>query len=214
MIPVAPEPATCLNGPMTLYALKPRFQNLLRPIAAWLAGVGVTANQVTLAAAILSLAVGLLLCLPDRPSALFLLLPLWLFVRMALNAIDGMLAREFGQKSRLGGYLNELCDVVSDAALLLPFAFVAPFAAWAVFLVIFLAALSEYAGVMGPLVGASRRYDGPLGKSDRALVVGALGTWIGFGLPLPSWIFWLMPILAILLVATSVNRVHRGLLES
>ena len=46
---------------------------------------------------------------------------------MALNAIDGMLAREFNQKSRLGGYLNEITDVVSDAALYLPFAFVAPF---------------------------------------------------------------------------------------
>ena len=196
---------TCLNEAMTLYALKPRFQNLLRPIAARLAGAGITANQVTLTAAILSIVVGGILILPNRPVALFLLLPVWLFARMALNAIDGMLAREHGQKSRLGGYLNELCDVVSDAALLLPFAFVAPFAAWAVFLVILLAVLSEYAGVMGPLVGASRRYDGPLGKSDRALVIGALGTWIGLGLALPSWIFWLMPILAILLLATSVN---------
>lgn len=199
---------------MTLYALKPRFQNLLRPIVTWLAGVGVTANQVTLAAALLSVAVGVVLCLPDRGPALFLLLPLWLFLRMALNAIDGMLAREHDQKSRLGGYLNELCDVVSDAALLLPFAFVAPFATWAVFFVIFLATLSEYAGVMGPLVGASRRYDGPLGKSDRALVIGALGAWIGLGLSLPPWIAWLMPILAVLLAATSVNRVYRGLLES
>ena len=198
---------------MTLYVLKPRFQNLLRPIATWLAGVGVTANQVTLAAALLSVAVGVVLCLPDRVPALFLLLPLCLFLRMALNAIDGMLAREHDQKSRLGGYLNELCDVVSDAALLLPFAFVAPFAAWAVFLVIFLATLSEYAGVMGPLVGASRRYDGALGKSDRALVIGALGAWIGLGLSLPPWIAWLMPILAVLLAATSVNRVYRGLLE-
>jgi len=198
---------------MTLYALKPRFQNLLRPIAARLAEAGVTANQVTLAAAALSIALGGVLSLPGCPPALFLLLPLWLFLRMALNAIDGMLAREFGHKSRLGGYLNELCDVVSDAALLLPFAFVAPFAAWVVFLVIFLAAFSEYAGVMGPLVGASRRYDGPLGKSDRAFVVGALGAWIGCGLGLPSWMSWLMPALAVLLVATSVNRVRRGLAE-
>jgi CDP-diacylglycerol---glycerol-3-phosphate 3-phosphatidyltransferase len=198
---------------MTLYALKPRFQNLTRPIATWLAGIGVTANQVTLVAGVLSIFVGALLCLPDRGPVLFFILPVWLFVRMTLNAIDGMLAREFDQKSRLGGYLNELCDIVSDASLLLPFAFVAPFTAWAVFLVIFLAALSEYAGVMGPLVGASRRYDGPLGKSDRAFVLGALGAWIGVGLSLPSWIFWLMPILAVLLAATAINRVYRGLQE-
>ena len=103
-----------------------------------------------------------------------------------------MLAREFGQKSRLGAYLNELCDVVSDAALYAPFALVAPFGVWSVAVVIFLSALSEFAGVLGPTVGASRRYDGPMGKSDRALVFGALGFWIGIGAPLPHWLSWLM----------------------
>ena len=29
------------------------------------------------------------------------------------------------------------------------------------------------------MVGASRRYDGPMGKSDRAFVFGALGLWVG-----------------------------------
>ena len=43
---------------------------------------------------------------------------------MALNALDGMLAREFNQKSRLGAVLNELGDVVSDTALYLPIALV------------------------------------------------------------------------------------------
>lgn len=42
-----------------------------------------------------------------------------MFLRMAPNAIDGMLAREFGQQSCLGAYLNELCDVVADSALFL-----------------------------------------------------------------------------------------------
>jgi CDP-diacylglycerol--glycerol-3-phosphate 3-phosphatidyltransferase len=115
-----------INSAMTLYDLKPRFQALLRPLATRFAAMGVTANQVTLIAAVLSVVLGTWLCLAGASSP-FLLLPAWLFVRMALNAIDGMLAREFGQKSRLGGYLNELCDVVADAALLLPFAFVAPF---------------------------------------------------------------------------------------
>jgi CDP-diacylglycerol---glycerol-3-phosphate 3-phosphatidyltransferase len=199
---------------MTLYDLQPRFQALLRPLTAQLARSGVTANQVTLTAATVSVVVGAVLCLFPSERVLFLLLPVWLFVRMALNAIDGMLAREFGQKSRLGGYLNELCDVVSDAALLLPFAFLSPFSAGTVLAAIFLAMLSEYAGVMGPLVGVSRRYDGPLGKSDRALVIGALGLWIGCGLPLAAWAFWIMPAIALLLAATVVNRVRHGLLES
>ena len=199
---------------MTLYALKPRFQSLLRPLAAAMAARGVTANEVTVAAMAGSLTVGGLLCLPQCPRTVFLVLPLWLLVRLALNAVDGMLAREFGQQSRLGGYLNELGDVVADAALVLPFAFVAPFSLPAVLAVIFLALLSEYAGALGPLTGAARRYDGPLGKSDRAAVAGALAVWIGLGLSLPAWIAWLMPALAVLLVVTIVNRIRGGLRDA
>ena len=107
---------------MTLYALKPRFQALLRPLVARLAAAGVTANQVTVAAAVGSIAVaGIVVWRAGcRPS--FCCCRCGSVVRMALNAIDGMLAREFGQQSRLGAYLNEICDVVSDAALYAPFA--------------------------------------------------------------------------------------------
>src|SRR5215510_11800714 len=103
--------------PMTLYALKPRFQGLLRPLVARLAAAGVTANQVTVAAAVGSVVVAAIVIWAADRRAVFLLLPLWLLVRMGLNAIDGMLAREHGQKSQLGAYLNEICDVISDAAL-------------------------------------------------------------------------------------------------
>ncbi len=198
---------------MTLYDLKPRFQALLRPFVRRLAGAGVTANQITLAALAGSVLVGVLM-VRAQAHAIFLLLPIWLFGRMALNAIDGMLAREFGQKSKLGAYLNELSDVVSDAALYLPFAYLAPFSIGWVMAVVGLAGLSEFAGALGPMVGAPRRYDGPLGKSDRALVFGALGLWIGLGGPLPDWIGWLMPALALLLAWTIVNRVRRGVREA
>ena len=112
---------------MSIYALKPKFQNLLRPLVARLYRRGISANQVTLAACGLSLLLGALLTACAGTAPLFWLLPLWLFVRMAMNAADGMLAREFGQQSALGGCLNELTDVAADAALYLPLAFVAPF---------------------------------------------------------------------------------------
>jgi CDP-diacylglycerol---glycerol-3-phosphate 3-phosphatidyltransferase len=199
---------------MTLYALKPRFQDLLRPLVAWLAAVGVTANHVTVGAALGSVGIGLIIIWAAERHAVFLLLPLWLFVRMALNAIDGMLAREFGQKSSLGAYLNEICDVVSDAALYAPFAVVEPFGVLGIATVVFLSALSELAGVLGPTVGASRRYDGPMGKSDRAFLFGALAFWIGIGAPLPHWLGWLVVLVSLLLVMTIVNRVRAGLDEA
>ena len=77
---------------MSIYRLKSAFQNLLRPLANRLAESGVTANQVTVAAMAVSVALGGLLIAFPMPS-LFLLVPVWMFVRMAFNAIDGMLAR-------------------------------------------------------------------------------------------------------------------------
>lgn len=199
---------------MTIYALKTRFQDLLRPLVGRLAKAGVTANQVTVAACLMSLATGALIAWRADDAWPFLLLPLVLLVRMALNAADGMLAREFGHKSRLGAYLNELCDVISDAALYAPLALVAPFGSAWVGAVVVLAGLTELAGVMGQTVGASRRYDGPMGKSDRAFVFGALGLWIAIGGPLPDWLGWLMPAMAALLALTVVNRVRAGLAEA
>ena len=198
---------------MSIYELKPRFQGLLRPMVGGLARAGVTANQVTLAACAISIAIGELLARSGVPSAWFAAIPIWMFLRMAFNAIDGMLAREFGQKSNLGAYLNELTDVVSDAALYVPFAFVAPFAPGWVLAVVFLAALSEFAGVLGQTVGASRRYDGPMGKSDRAFVFGALGLWVAIAGELPGWTAFVMPVVAVSVAWTVVNRIRRGLGE-
>ena len=194
----------------TIYELKPRFQALLRPVARRLAAAGVTANQVTVLALVISIAVGAFVWLRADAVWPFLLLPLWLFLRMALNAIDGMLAREFGQRSALGAYLNELSDLVSDAALYLPFALLAPFGLASVGLVVLLAALSEMAGALGPMVGAPRRYDGPMGKSDRALVFGALALYVGAGGSLGPGAWWIMPVVSLLIAVNIANRVRNG----
>jgi CDP-diacylglycerol---glycerol-3-phosphate 3-phosphatidyltransferase len=198
---------------VTLYQLKPAFQTLLRPLVGRLAHAGMTANQATLAAAAGSLAVGALVWALWPARWPFLLVAVWLLFRMALNAVDGMLAREHGQKSRLGAYLNEIADVVSDAALYAPFALLSPFGPFWTGVVILLAALTEFSGVLGQAVAGARRYDGPVGKSDRALLFGALGLWVGLGGPLPEWSVWLMVVVALLLVLTSVNRVRGGLRE-
>ena len=133
---------------------------------------GITANQITLLAMFLSLGLSGFLYvyfLDIAPNLLLLLFPLWMLIRMAFNAIDGMLAREFQQQSALGAYLNELCDVISDSALYAVLFVFSVISTPLLALVIFLAILSEYAGVMAPLIGQERRYDGPMGKSDRAL---------------------------------------------
>ncbi|MCC7634297.1 CDP-alcohol phosphatidyltransferase family protein [Stenotrophomonas rhizophila] len=200
---------------MSIYALKGRFQDLLRPGVRGLYRAGVTANTVTVAAALVSLLVAAAVCwwAPAHPL-LYLALPLWMLLRMALNAVDGMLAREFGQQSRLGAYLNELCDIVADAALylsLLSVPGVDPTALWAL---TWMAAVCEYAGVLGLMVGASRRYDGPMGKSDRAFVVGVVGVLLALGWIDGAVVGWIAWAAAALCVLTGWRRVRQGLAET
>jgi CDP-diacylglycerol--glycerol-3-phosphate 3-phosphatidyltransferase len=199
---------------MTLYTLKPRFQALLRPLVRWLAADGVTANQITVAAIVGSLIVAAIVGFYSAYRPIFLLLPLWSLIRMSLNAIDGMLAREFGQKSRLGAYLNEMGDVVCDTALYAPFALIEPLGAVGIVLAILLSALTEFAGILGSVVGGSRRYDGPLGKSDRAFLFGVLAVWVGLDAPLGDWAGGIPLLINVLLIITIFNRVRASLREA
>ncbi|MEA5102695.1 CDP-alcohol phosphatidyltransferase family protein [Pantoea sp. S18] len=190
---------------MTLYDIKPKFQNLLRPLVVRLHAQSITANQVTLFAMLTSVVLGaLLMCFSD--PRFFITLPVFLFFRMALNAIDGMLAREFNQQSTLGAILNEVGDIISDAALYLAFAFVTGISPWWVVLVVLLSWLSEFCGVMCQTLNGIRSYRGPLGKSDRAFIFGALGLVIALW---PQYIVYadaVFAIAALLLCWTSLNR--------
>lgn len=198
----------------SVYDLKPRFQALLRPAVQRLAHAGVTANQVTVAAMLLSLVTGTVIALQPTRTALLLSLPVVLFLRMALNAVDGMLAREHDMKSRLGQVLNELGDVISDAALYLPLALVPGFDARLIVAIVVLAIVGEMTGVVAQTLGASRRYDGPMGKSDRAFVFGALGLLVGAGLDPGPWLTLVLALICGLGAYTIVNRSRRGLAES
>src|SRR5262245_6396144 len=195
----------------SIYELKPRFQNLLRPVTRSLAERGITANQVTVGAAVLSLLAGAWVSWQPGASLPLLCIPLVLFVRMALNAIDGMLAREHAMKSDLGAFLNELGDVVSDAALYLPLALIEGVLGALVVIAVVLGIVGELAGVLAVQIGGERRYDGPLGKSDRAFVFGALSLAFGVGISGGMWLTVVLLAVNALAIVTIVNRVQRGL---
>ena len=198
----------------SIYDLKPRFQALLQPLVRRLAAAGITPNQITVGALALSFAVGGLIAWRPGERWPLLLLPVTLFARMALNALDGMMARELEMQSHAGAFLNELGDVLSDAALYLPLAFVPGFQGVLVVPLVLLAAVSEMAGVVGVQVGASRRYDGPMGKSDRAFVFGSMGLVLGLGVEAGMWVSVVLGVVIALLVLTIFRRAGRAIVEA
>jgi len=195
---------------VTLYDIKPKFQNLLRPTVVRLHAMGATANQVTLLAMLASVLLGGVLMYFPKPL-FFMSLPVFLFFRMALNAIDGILAREFNQQSRLGAILNEVGDIIADAALYLAFAFLTGVSPWLVVLVVLLSWLTEFCGVIAQTLTGSRNYRGPMGKSDRAFVLGALGLFIALWPQHTTVANIVFAASAVLLAWTSINRCRSAL---
>ncbi len=190
---------------------KPFFQKPLRPATRALARVGVTANQVTLTTIVLSIPAGTLLwSWPDARWPL-LLIPFVLLVRLACNHIDGMLAREHEMQSHVGAILNELADVVSDAALYLPFAAVPGVSPWLVVLVVVLAVISEMTGVVATQIGADRRGDGPMAKKPRGVVFGAIALALGVGATPGVWVDSVLSATLVLQFLTIGNRIGKAL---
>jgi CDP-diacylglycerol--glycerol-3-phosphate 3-phosphatidyltransferase len=192
------------------YDLKQKFSGLLRPVANTLVRMGVSANAVTNFATLLSIGFGALIYFLPTTGLLFLLFSLLLLLRMALNNIDGVIAREHDQKTALGSYLNELGDVVSDVALYLPFARVTGFNLEAVLLFVLTGVVAEFTGVLAHAQGKERSYRGPSTKSDRALIMALLSLAIYFGLTQTAVINGVLLVMSALSLLTISNRIKYG----
>ena len=198
----------------SIYQIKPAFQGILRPWVANLRQLGITPNQITVLAVILSGLMGGLIAAYPQQRLVLGAVPLCLLVRMALNAMDGILAKEFDLKSKLGQLLNELGDVISDTLLYLPFARIPGIAALWIVPIVILAILTEMTGVLGVTTGSHRSYAGPMGKSDRAFIMGALALLFACGVSPGPWLTFVWIALIVLLVWTIINRAIDALQDS
>lgn len=197
---------------ISVYKLKPKFQQLLKPILAFFYKRNVTANQITIASIVLSLLIGLLFWSADYCSWFFLALPIGLLIRMALNALDGMMARTYNQTSKKGELLNEIGDVVSDVFVFFPLIKFLPENLYLIIIFIILSIINEMAGLMGKVVGTARRYDGPMGKSDRALLVGLYGILAFCQVSLQHSSLYIFAMINILLIISTLTRLRKSLI--
>jgi len=198
---------------ISMYEIKPKFQQLLMPIVDWMRKIGMTPNQVTILALLLSIITGIILSIFHDNKWIFILMPIVMFVRMALNAIDGVMAKKYQMKSHLGLLLNELGDVISDLFLFIPFVLIAEDYGIGIMLFISLSIISEMAGVTVRVIGSSRRYDGPMGKSDRAFIVGFISFLIFVHLNIIPYLHFVFYICSILMLINIYNRIINGLKE-
>lgn len=197
---------------ISIYKLKPKFQALLKPILVFLHTKGVTANQITCASVIWSFIIAIFFWFADFNHFYFLALPIGLFVRMALNALDGMMASVYDQKSKLGEILNEIGDIISDIVLFLPLLKHEPKSLYFIVIFICLSIVNEFAGILAKAVSGERRYDGPMGKSDRAFMIGLYGILAFMGLNNFSHAPFIFTALILLVSISTFTRLKKALI--
>lgn len=196
---------------ISVYKLKPKFQQLLNPILLFLNRYKITANQITVSSILLSVLIGYLFWNADSSKWLFLSLPIGLLLRMALNALDGMMARKFNQTSKLGEVLNEVGDIVSDVIVFFPLLKFQPESLYLIIVFIILSVINEFSGLLGKAIGGERRYDGPMGKSDRALLLGIYGLILFFGVSITSVSIYIFSVIILLLALSTFTRLKKSL---
>jgi CDP-diacylglycerol--glycerol-3-phosphate 3-phosphatidyltransferase len=192
---------------------KPFLERLFRPMARGLGRRGVQPNTLTLASLSTSTLAGMLaLAFPKATWPLLAILAAML-VRLALNHLDGILAREHGMKTRWGGLLNELAALAEDMALYLPLAVRPEMPAALVVCAVMLGVLVEVAGLSSLAIGSTRRYDGPMSKVVRGVCFGTLAVGAALGLAPALWAPSALALVLGLLAVTAWNRLSRAVGE-
>lgn len=198
---------------MTLYSVKPAFQRTLEPAARFAIRSAISANQLTLTAVALSLVGGIALGLSSFEPRLMLVAVPVVAARLALNALDGMVARSARTASPSGELLNELGDRVGDLLLVggLVLAGHGDLRLGAVALGVI--TLPGAVGVTARAAGGVRRYEGPLSKPDRMAAL-AVASVLTLALPVGPVISGYFVLLIAGVLLTTANRyrhAHRQL---
>ena len=196
---------------ISVYKIKPKFQQLLTPVLRWLYKIGISANQITIASILLSLLIGIAFWYASSNKLLFLVLPIGLILRMALNALDGMMARTYNQQTKKGEILNELGDIISDLFIFFPLLVFEQANSYLIVIFICLSIINEFAGLLGKIISGERRYDGPMGKSDRAVIIGLYGILSYFMIGFGEYSFGIFSAINLLLVVSTAIRINKSL---
>jgi phosphatidylglycerophosphate synthase len=191
--------------PQGLYRLKPLSQRLVAPIAAWLVRRRADPDLVTLSAVPVAIVGGI--CFAASPQApwLLLLVPVLAALRLGLNLLDGMVARESGRAHAMGEVWNELGDRVADAAFIGGLAWVPAVGPFLAAGAVITALLASYVGITSRAAGARRQYGGVMSKPGRMATL-AVASPLAF---LTGWEGWLTIAAGVIAVGAVVTLAQR-----
>ncbi|MBN1455142.1 MAG: CDP-alcohol phosphatidyltransferase family protein [Methanomicrobia archaeon] len=183
-----------------------------------LVACGVSPNLLSLLSLLCAALAGVAFALSDggRSSITVWLVLAALFVTLnaVLDGLDGLVAREMGNASSKGDFLDHVVDRYADL-LMIGGIVLGRYAPWQIGLLALVGVLlASYMGTQAQAVGIGRMYSGLLGRADRiALILGATVLTVIYPFPLPasgpvsfSFLGWALVIIALLGHATALQR--------
>ncbi len=192
---------------MGIYAIKPWFRGRLAGITDALVRRGVSADTVTGAGLVAATLGGWSIWAGTEFRLAWLAVPLFAFLRIMANALDGLVAQASGTARPAGELFNETADRLGDFAFIGAVGFL-PGLAGLAFAALAAAELASFVGVTAKAAGGTRRYDGPMGKPDRMAVVSVVAVVAAVG-PRLAWRVGLWVIL-VGAVVTAANRYRKA----
>jgi CDP-diacylglycerol--glycerol-3-phosphate 3-phosphatidyltransferase len=154
---------------VSIYSIKPAFQRRLLFARDVFVRRGISADSLTALGLGLSTMGAIALVLSNQMPLLLFTIPVWAMGRIALNALDGMVAVADGSARPYGEVLNEVCDRLSDTAWFIALAIlVDPVMALGALVLIL---ISSYIGTVVKAAGGTRIYSGTMGKADRMILL-------------------------------------------
>ena len=205
---------------MTIDSLLRIFVNnceLVRTIARFLAARGISPNSLSLLSLFFAALAALFFALSGKSTSfnLFLLLAgIFVCLNALMDGFDGLLAREIGNASKKGDFLDHVIDRYSDMFIIGGIVF-GGYASWRIGIIAIIGVmLSSYMGTQAQAVGLDRMYGGALGRADRiVLIIGATVLTLVYPYPIApsgllsfSFLGWVLVIFALLGNATALQR--------
>ena len=217
------------NKKMALDSLLRTFVDncsLVRTIARFIAVRGISPNFLSILSLFFALLAGLFFFLSGKSTSFNLNLILFLAgVFVCLNALfdglDGVVARELGNASKKGDFLDHVLDRYSDVFIVGGIVFGGYASWWQIGVMAIIGVLlSSYMGTQAQAVGLNRMYGGMLGRADRmVLIIAATFLTVLYPYPVPAsgllsslsllrltFLGWALVIFAILGNATALQR--------
>ncbi len=141
--------------------------------------LGISADLISYSSIVFAAAAAYCFWRSGAHPLLLIVAPLFCYLRLWCNMLDGMVALAAGEASRRGEIVNDLPDRVSDLLIFVG----AAHSGWMHWFFGYWAAIlslgTAYVGTLGQAVGGRREFGGMMSKPWRMVVLG-LGAWLTY----------------------------------